>query len=118
VSDQEFASAPFRFPHNTPPTKEAFYIRSIFETHFPQYSARLCIPGGPSVACSTAAAIAWDESFKQLADCSGRSVIGVHEKAYDETQRDHLSKAGGAVKDNLINTTNTPVAPINTPSSK
>lgn len=27
----------------------------------------------------------WDESFKNRADCSGRSVAGVHDAAYDET---------------------------------
>ena len=97
VSDSDFKAAGFRFPHNTPPTKEAYYIRSIFEKHFPQQSARLCVPGGPSVACSTSAAIAWDESFKQLADCSGRSVVGVHENAWTDEEREKYSKAGGRV---------------------
>ena len=30
----------------------------------------------------TAAAIAWDESFKNSADPSGRAVAGVHQDAY------------------------------------
>jgi asparagine synthase (glutamine-hydrolysing) len=87
VSDAELAAAAFRFPHNTPATKEAFYFRSVFENHFPQPSARLCVPGGPSIACSTPTAILWDASFRQFADCSGRSVAGVHESAYDEQRR-------------------------------
>ena len=38
----------------------------------------LTVPGGPSIACSSAAAIAWDPSFAQRADPSGRAVAGVH----------------------------------------
>jgi hypothetical protein len=41
------------------------------------------VPCGPSIACSTARAIEWDESFKNRADCSGRAVSGVHDSAYD-----------------------------------
>ena len=37
---------------------------------------------GKSVACSTPAALAWDESFRQNADPSGRAVAGVHDFAY------------------------------------
>lgn len=36
VSDEALASAKTRFPHDTPATKEAFWYREIFETHFPQ----------------------------------------------------------------------------------
>ncbi|NQY67317.1 MAG: asparagine synthase B [Flavobacteriales bacterium] len=39
VSDDDFATASTRFPHNTPMTKEAFYYRTIFEKHYPQESA-------------------------------------------------------------------------------
>jgi len=69
-------------------------IRSIFQEHFPQRPAALCVPGGPSVACSTATAIAWDESFKKFADCSGRSIIGVHNSAYNEKERQTQISAG------------------------
>jgi asparagine synthase (glutamine-hydrolysing) len=34
------------------------------------------------VACSTAEALAWDASFKNLNDPSGRAVAQVHEDAY------------------------------------
>ena len=102
VSDVEYANRQYRFPVNTPATKEAYYVRSIFDRHFPHPSAALCVPGGPSVACSTAAAIAWDASFRQMADCSGRSVAGVHEHAYDEQRRKEESVKGGAVKDEQL----------------
>lgn len=39
---------------------------------------------GPSIACSTAAAIEWDASFKNRADPSGRAIAGVHDDAYTE----------------------------------
>jgi len=87
VSDEDFARASTIFPHNPPQTKEAFFIRRIFASHFPQQSASKCVPGGPSVACSTSAAIEWDASFKLFADQSGRSVVGVHNAAYDESYR-------------------------------
>ena len=40
---------------------------------------------GKSVACSTPAALAWDESFTSNADPSGRAVAGVHVDAYTPT---------------------------------
>ncbi len=82
VSDTMMAQASFRFPENTPATKEAYYFRSIFEEHYPQPSSRATVPGGPSIACSTPAAIAWDEAFKNMVDPSGRAV-GVHNSAYE-----------------------------------
>jgi len=84
VSDIMFENAKNRFPDNTPLSKESFYYRAIFEEHFPQPSAAKTVPGGPSIACSTARALEWDESFKNRADCSGRSVKGVHTDAYDD----------------------------------
>jgi asparagine synthase (glutamine-hydrolysing) len=39
VSDSEFSTASKRFPYNTPETKEAFYIRTLFHAHFPQDAA-------------------------------------------------------------------------------
>ncbi len=78
VSDQQLASAEFRFPVNTPDTKEGYYYRTIFESYFPQESAARCVPGGKSIACSTVEALEWDESFKNNADPSGRSMKGVH----------------------------------------
>ncbi len=63
----------------TPPTKEAYYYRMIFESHFSTMTAVCTVPQVKSVACSSEKAIEWDESFKKNADESGRSV-NVHEK--------------------------------------
>ena len=81
VSDQQLETARFRFPYNTPTSKEAYLYREIFEELFPLPSAAECVPGGPSVACSSAKAIEWDEAFKKMDDPSGRAV-GVHQSAY------------------------------------
>jgi len=83
VSDQQFASAEFCFPVNTPDTKEGYYYRTIFEGYFPQESAARCVPSGKSIACSTVEALEWDESFKNNADPSGRSMKDVHSGASD-----------------------------------
>lgn len=82
ISDQLLENAKFRFPYNTPTTKEAYLYREIFEELFPIPAAAELIPSGPSVACSTAKAIEWDESFKNLNDPSGRAAVGVHNQAY------------------------------------
>ena len=78
VSDQQLANAGFRFPINTPDTKEGYFYRTIFEGYFPQESAAQCVPGGKSIACSTVEALEWDASFKNNADPSGRSMKDVH----------------------------------------
>ncbi|XP_051142985.1 asparagine synthetase [glutamine-hydrolyzing]-like [Andrographis paniculata] len=83
VSDRMMHNAANIFPHNTPKTKEAYYYRMIFERLFPQNSARLTVPGGASVACSTAAAIAWDASWSTNLDPSGRAAVGVHNSSYE-----------------------------------
>ncbi|KKD59404.1 asparagine synthetase B [Grimontia sp. AD028] len=84
ITDQQMESASFRFPYNTPQTKEAYVYREIFEELFPLPSAAECVPGGPSIACSSAKAIEWDESFKNSADPSGRAVAAVHNEAYSK----------------------------------
>ncbi len=83
VSDEQMAHAKERFPINPPRNKEEYYYRSIFEEHFPSMSAALTVPSVPSVACSTAEALAWDESFKGQNEPSGRAVTDVHTDAYD-----------------------------------
>jgi asparagine synthase (glutamine-hydrolysing) len=82
VSDEDMAHAAERFPINPPMNKEEYYYRSIFEEHFPSESAARCVPSVPSVACSTPEALAWDESFKNMNDPSGRAVKGVHDESY------------------------------------
>lgn len=82
VTDEQLKNAKFRFPLNTPMTKEEYYYRSIFAEHFPSDQAAACVPSVPSVACSTPEAIAWDKSFKDMLDPSGRAVKSVHKKGY------------------------------------
>ncbi len=82
VTDEQLANARFRFPVNPPMSKEEYYYRSIFAEHFPSDSAASCVPSVPSVACSTAEALAWDASFKNLIDPSGRAVKNIHVDSY------------------------------------
>ncbi|KAJ0722898.1 putative asparagine synthase (glutamine-hydrolyzing) [Helianthus annuus] len=93
VTNKMMLNAERIFPHNTPVTKEAYYYRMIFERFYPQASfghycamnrnsAKLTVPGGASVACSTAKAIEWDASWSNNLDPSGRAALGVHNAAY------------------------------------
>lgn len=82
VTDEQMAHAAERFPINPPMNKEEYYYRSIFEEYFPSESAARSVPSVPSVACSTAEALAWDASFAGCNEPSGRAVSGVHEEAY------------------------------------
>jgi len=82
VSDYDMAHAALRFPVNPPMNKEEYHYRTIFEEHFPSESAARSVPSIPSVACSTAEALAWDASFKNMNDPSGRAVKGVHQDSY------------------------------------
>lgn len=82
ISDEQMANATKRFPINTPMNKEEYYYRSIFEEYFPSESAARSVPSVPSVACSTAEALAWDSAFKNMNEPSGRAVAGIHEDAY------------------------------------
>ncbi len=86
VSDEQLANAKYKFPIQTPTSKEEFYYRSIFASHFPSDTAALCVPQEASVACSTKIALEWDESFKNMNDPSGRAVASVHEEAYEKSQ--------------------------------
>ncbi|RGP39495.1 Asparagine synthase (glutamine-hydrolyzing) [Altererythrobacter insulae] len=82
MTDKQLENASFRFPVNTPDNKEGYFYRCIFEERFPLASAADCVIGGKSVACSTEEALAWDESFKNNADPSGRAVLSVHNESY------------------------------------
>ena len=82
VSDNQMQQAKHRFPVQTPRTKEEFYYRSIFEQHFPSETAALTVPSVPSIACSTPTALAWDKSFQNVNEPSGRAIKAVHEDAY------------------------------------
>jgi asparagine synthase (glutamine-hydrolysing) len=82
VTDEQMTNAKYRFPINTPMTKEEYYYRTIFSEHFPSDAAALCVPSVPSIACSTAEALAWDASFRNNADPSGRAMKTVHVQGY------------------------------------
>lgn len=83
VTDEMMKNAKFRFPINTPMSKEEYHYRSIFSEHFPSDEAAKCVPSVPSIACSTAEALAWDASFRNNADPSGRAVKTVHLQGID-----------------------------------
>ena len=74
ISDEMMEFAAERFPIQPPKSKEEYRYREIFESHFPSESAAKTVPSAATVACSTAAALDWDESFKNANDPSGRSV--------------------------------------------
>ena len=90
VTDEQLANAKYKFPIQTPTSKEEFYYRSIFAEHFPSDTAALCVPQEASVACSTKIALEWDESFKNMNDPSGRAVANVHTEAYDKSKATSL----------------------------
>jgi len=82
VSKDALEAAPERFPIHPPTTREGYLYRELFERAFPGEAAARTVPGGPSIACSSPAALAWDPSFQGAADPSGRSVAGVHQAGY------------------------------------
>ena len=82
ITDEQLANAKYKFPIQTPTSKEEYYYRSIFTEHFPSDAAALSVPQEASVACSTKIALEWDEAFKNLNDPSGRAVAKVHTDAY------------------------------------
>jgi asparagine synthase (glutamine-hydrolysing) len=82
ISDEQLANSKYRFPINPPMSKEEYHYRTIFTEHFPSDSAASCVPSVPSVACSTPEALAWDASFRNNPDPSGRAVKSVHVDSY------------------------------------
>lgn len=55
-----------------PTSKEQYYYRTVFDSFFKSTSAALTVAVGPSVACSTPAALRWSREFKGMEDPSGR----------------------------------------------
>ena len=82
VSDEMMKNAKYRFPINPPMSKEEYHYRTIFSEYFPSDQAAMCVPSVPSIACSTAEALAWDASFQNNTDPSGRAVKNVHVQGY------------------------------------
>ncbi|MEO7251386.1 MAG: asparagine synthase B [Arenimonas sp.] len=83
IADAELAEAACEFAFNTPMSKEALLYRRLFAHAFPGDSCARTVPGGPSIACSSAAAIDWDPAFAKAADPSGRAIAGVHMAALE-----------------------------------
>lgn len=98
VTDAMLAKASFVYPENTPTTKEGYYYRTIFERFFPKNPARSTVPGGPSVACSTAKAVEWDAAWSKNLDPSGRAALGVHASAYEEDTDSATIENGSSAK--------------------
>jgi len=82
ISDEQLKNAQYRFPVNPPMSKEEYRYRKIFGDLFPSDSAAACVPSVKSVACSTPEALAWDASFQNANDPSGRAVKNVHIEGY------------------------------------
>ena len=82
ITDEMMNNAAQIFSINTPKSKEEYHYRSIFSELFPSDSASLCVPSVKSVACSTPEALAWDSSFQNVNDPSGRAVSSIHRDAY------------------------------------
>lgn len=103
VSDEDMKGVAAEFAFNTPTTKEALLYRRMFASHFPGRHAALTLPDNLSstVACSSAVAIKWDESFQKSMDPSGRSVHAVHHDAATgepEVKRVKLVSGGNSVQ--------------------
>ncbi len=81
ISNDQMGNAKFKFPYQTPATKEEYFYRSIFTEHFPSATAAETVPSVPSIACSSPVALEWDESFKNQNEPSGRA-IAVHDSSY------------------------------------
>lgn len=84
VTDQQMLTAHDRFPYHPPASKEAYFYRSVFQSHFPLRAAAETVPSGPTVACSTPEAIAWDASLQKINDPSGRAALGIHRSSYQD----------------------------------
>jgi len=82
ISDEQLKNAQYRFPVNPPMSKEEYRYRKIFSDLFLSDSAAACVPSVKSVACSTPEALAWDASFQNANDPSGRAVKNVHIEGY------------------------------------
>ncbi|KAF8844588.1 asparagine synthase [Paxillus ammoniavirescens] len=74
VTDEAFATRAERFPADTPDTKEAYYIREIFEGYFPS-----------DAAAKTAVRWIPRGDWGCASDPSGRSV-SIHNAAYQATE--------------------------------
>lgn len=67
ISDEDMNNAPFLFPHNTPTTKEALYIRKSFHKYFPSETAAQTV-------------LKWIPKWQENEDPSGRANL-IHESS-------------------------------------
>ena len=75
ITDDMMSKAGRRFPYNTPTTKEAYWYRHLFSSHFQQGDAEKTVLFTPnSIACSTGDASTWHENFKKCLDPSGDAI--------------------------------------------
>jgi asparagine synthase (glutamine-hydrolysing) len=71
-------NAKFKIPEHPPMSKEEYRYCFIFSEIFPSDSATKFVPSVKSVACSTPESLAWDVSFQNVNDPSGRAVKALH----------------------------------------
>ncbi|MGM0932226.1 MAG: asparagine synthase B [Bacteroidota bacterium] len=79
VSDREMAEASDKYPHNTPATKEAYFYREIFASHFPQESAAKTVKR-------------WVPKWQEDLDPSGRANTS-HVASTAKKELEELAKA-------------------------
>ncbi|MDR9456482.1 MAG: asparagine synthase B [Salegentibacter sp.] len=79
VSDREMAEAVDKYPHNTPATKEAYFYREIFASHFPQESAAKTVKR-------------WVPKWQEDLDPSGRANTS-HVASTAKKELEELAKA-------------------------
>ena len=77
ISDKEFEMRNKHFPYNTPQTKEGYYYRKLFSSHFP-WNCEQLVPSNKTIACSSGIAAEWDEKWKGISEASGRIVDDIH----------------------------------------
>ncbi|CAI0387684.1 unnamed protein product [Linum tenue] len=86
---------------------EKWVLRKAFDDedhpYLPKNSASLTVPGGASVACSTAKAVEWDASWSNNLDPSGRAALGVHLSAYADTGGSAAAQAAKVSSSKMIN---------------
>ncbi|CAI0399956.1 unnamed protein product [Linum tenue] len=94
---------------------EKWVLRKAFDDedhpYLPKNSASLTVPGGASVACSTAKAVEWDASWSNNLDPSGRAALGVHLSAYADTGGSAAAQAAKVSSSKMINNNNNNVPP-------
>lgn len=74
VSEEEWENRHKTYIKDAPRSKEYYFLRKIFESHFPSLSAQNTVPKELSIACSTPEAIHWNPEWKDIQEISGRAI--------------------------------------------